>query len=171
MVILVTGASHTGKTALAQKLLEKYKYPYLSIDHLKMGLIRSGNTTLTPVSDEKALTDYLWPIVCEMIKTAIENEQNLIVEGCYIPFEWSKDFESEYLKNIKYLCLVMSNKYITNHFSDIKKYASVVENRMDDEDCTIETVLRDNAEILEQCQNHKVNYLLIDDEYQVDIEL
>ena len=171
MIILITGASHTGKTALAQKLLEKYKYPYLSIDHLKMGLIRSGNTTLTPVSDEKALTDYLWPVVREMIKTAIENAQNLIVEGCYIPFEWSKDFEPEYLKNIKYYCLVMSKKYIMDHFSDIKKYASVVENRMDDEDCTIETVLRDNAEILEQCQKYKVEPLLIDDQYQVDIEL
>ncbi|MCI9568804.1 MAG: adenylate kinase [Lachnospiraceae bacterium] len=171
MIILVTGASHTGKTALAQKLLEKYKYPYLSIDHLKMGLIRSGNTTLTPVSDENALTDYLWPIVREMIKTAIENEQHLIVEGCYIPFDWTKDFESEYLKNMKYYCLVMSKKYITNHFSDIKKYANVVENRINDEDCTIETVLRDNTELLERCQNYNVNYLLIDDEYQVDIEL
>ena len=30
MVLLITGASHTGKTALAQKLLEKYKYPYRS---------------------------------------------------------------------------------------------------------------------------------------------
>ncbi|MBD5393728.1 MAG: ATP-binding protein [Lachnospiraceae bacterium] len=171
MIILITGASHTGKTALAQKLLEKYKYPYLSIDHLKMGLIRSGYTTLTPLSDDKALTDYLWPIVREMIKTAIENEQNLIVEGCYIPFEWSKDFAEEYLENIKYCCLVMSNKYIVDHFSDIKKYASIVENRMDDEDCTMETVLRDNAEILEQSQKYKTGYLLINDEYQVDIEI
>ena len=80
MIILIAGASHTGKTVLAQRLLEKYKYPYLSIDHLKMGLIRSGQTNLTPMDDEK-LTDYLWPIVREMIKTAIENEQNLIVEG------------------------------------------------------------------------------------------
>ncbi len=171
MIILITGASHTGKTALAQKLLEKYKFPYLSIDHLKMGLIRSGNTSLTPLSDDKALTDYLWPIVCEMIKTAIENKQNLIVEGCYIPFDWSKDFEEEYLEYIKYYCLVMSDKYITNHFSDIKKYASIVENRIEDEGCTIESVLRDNAELLELCQNYKANYLLIDDEYQVDIEL
>lgn len=171
MVILIAGASHTGKTVLAQKLLEKYKYPYLSIDHLKMGLIRSGNTTLTPMSDDTALTEYLWPIVREMIKTAIENEQNLIVEGCYIPFGWSKDFESEYLEHMKYYCLVMSDKYITNHFSDIIKYASVVENRLDDGSCTIEVVRRDNAEILEQCQNYKVNYILIDDEYKVDIEL
>lgn len=171
MIILIMGASHTGKTALAQKLLEKYKYPYLSIDHLKMGLIRSGNTTLTPVSDDQALTEYLWPIVREMIKTAIENEQNLVVEGCYIPFDWAKDFESEYLIHIKYYCLVMSENYIKNHFGDIKKYASVVEQRLDDEYCTMETVLRDNAEILKQCQNYKVNYLLIDEEYLVDIEL
>lgn len=171
MIVLITGASHTGKTALAQRLLEKYKYPYLSIDHLKMGLIRSGNTSLTPMSDDSALTDYLWPIVCEMIKTAIENEQNLIVEGCYVPFDWRKGFESQYLENIKYYCLVMSRKYIMDHFSDIKKYASIVENRMDDEYCTIETVLRDNAEILKQCQDHKTEYILIDDEYQVDVEL
>ena len=94
MIVLITGASHTGKTALAQKLLEQYKYPYLSVDHLKMGLIRSGNTELTPMDDNE-LTEYLWPIVCEMIKTAIENEQNLIVEGCYIPFDWQKDFGTE----------------------------------------------------------------------------
>ena len=171
MIILIAGASHTGKTALAQKLLEKYKYPYLSIDHLKMGLIRSGNTMLTPMSDDKALTDYLWPIVCEMIKTAIENKQNLIVEGCYIPFNWSKDFEQGYLDEIKYYCLVMSRNYIINHFNDIKAYANVVENRIDDEYCTLETVLRDNAKILELCRYYKVRYLLIDEEYQIDIEL
>ena len=93
MIIVITGASHTGKTVFAQKLLEKYKYPYLSIDHLKMGLIRSGNAELTPMSDDTDLTKYLWPIVCEIIKTAIENKQNLIVEGCYIPLEGEKDFE------------------------------------------------------------------------------
>lgn len=169
MIVLITGASHTGKTALAQKLLEKYHYPYLSIDHLKMGLIRSGNTSLTPMSDDKDLTDYLWPIVYEMIKTAVENEQNLIVEGCYIPFEWEKYFEKEYLSSIRYYCLIMSERYIKNHFDDIKKYANIIENRMDDEYCTIENVLRDNADVLEACQKHKVNYILIDDEYQVSL--
>lgn len=170
MIILITGASHTGKTALSQKLLEKYKYPYFSIDHLKMGLIRSGNTTLTPMDDDK-LTDYLWPVVREMVKTAIENSQNLIVEGCYIPFDWQKDFEKEYLDNIKYVCLVMSEKYIRNHFDDIKKYASVMENRIDDSWCTLESTLQDNATVLENVKKHGVNYMLIDDLYAVDLEL
>lgn len=170
MIILITGASHTGKTALAQKLLEKYKYPYLSIDHLKMGLIRSGNTELTPLSDDNDLTEYLWPIVREMIKTAIENKQNLIVEGCYIPATWQKDFTKEYLENIKYYCLVMSENYIRNYFDDIKKYAGVIENRIDD-DCTIDSVLENNAKVLELCQKHNANYILIDDEYKIEIDL
>ena len=170
MIILITGASHTGKTALAQKLLEKYKYPYLSIDHLKMGLIRSGNTELTPMDDNE-LTEYLWPIVREMIKTAIENKQNLIVEGCYIPFDWQKDFDSEYLEDIKYFCLVMSEEYIRNHFADIKKYANAIENRLDEEWCTMESVLADNTEILALAQKYDVNYILIEDKYEINIEL
>ena len=171
MIILITGASHTGKTALAQKLLEKYKYPYFSIDHLKMGLIRGGYTELTPMSDDGELTKYLWPIVCGIIKTAIENKQNLIIEGCYIPFSWADSFEKEYLDNIRYYCLVMSEKYIRNYFSDIKRYADVIESRIDDEWCTLETVLADNAQMLADAKKHKVNYVLIDDEYEIDIDL
>ncbi len=170
MIIIITGASHTGKTALAQKLLEKYKYPYLSIDHLKMGLIRSGNTELTPMDDAE-LVEYLWPIVREMIKTAIENNQNLIVEGCYIPFDWQNDFEQQYLEHIKYYCLIMSEEYIRNHFADIKKYANIIENRLDDEWCTIESVLIDNAEVLALAQKHNINFILIDDQYEININL
>ena len=170
MIILITGASHTGKTALAQKLLEKVKYPYLSIDHLKMGLIRSGNTKLTPMDDNQ-LTEYLWPIVREMIKTAIENHQNLIVEGCYIPFDWQKDFACEYLEHIQYYCLIMSENYIKSHFADIKKYANVIEHRLNDEYCTMESVLADNAQTLNLAQKHNVNYILIEDNYEMDIHL
>ena len=169
MTILITGASHTGKTALAQRLLETYHYPYLSIDHLKMGLIRSGNTDLTPM-DDQALTAYLWPIVREIIKTAIENRQNLIVEGCYIPFDWEADFTPEYLEHIRYYCLVMSEQYIRNHFADIKGYANIIENRLDDSGCTMESVLADNQEMLSLAQKYHVNYILIEDEYEDRLE-
>ena len=171
MIILITGASHIGKTALAQSLLEKYKYPYLSIDHLKMGLIRSRNTELTPMSNDNDLTAYLWPIVCEMIKTAIENKQNLIVEGCYIPFDWQKDFDSKYLENIQSFCLVMSEGYIRKHFAEIKGYANFIENRLDDEWYTMESALADNANILTLAQRYNANYILIEDKYEINIDL
>ena len=143
MVILITGATHTGKTVLAQRMLERYGYPYLSMDHLKMGLIRSCQTDLTPVDDD-ALTDYLWPIVREIVKTAIENRQNLIVEGCYVPFHWRKDFSEEYLSAIRFICLAMTDRYIDDHFDEILTHSFDIESRMDDSYCTADFLKAEN---------------------------
>ncbi len=170
MVILIAGTTHTGKTVLAQKLLEKYKFPYLSIDHLKMGLIRSNQTTLSATDDEK-LTPYLWAILKEIIKTAIENGQNLIVEGCYIPFDWAKDFSKDYLLHIKYYCLIMSKNYIQEHFSDILANESIVEQRLTSGDLIQENLIKENESNVQMCKKYGLNCILIDTEYKVDIEL
>ena len=167
MIILIGGASHTGKTLLAQRLLEKHHYPYLSIDHLKMGLIRSDNTNLTPMDDDK-LTDYLWPIVREMVKTAIENGQNLIVEGCYIPFDWEKDFAPAYREQIRYVCLIMSRNYIENHFEDIRDHGSAIEQRLDDSGLSKDTLVRDNEQNLLLCREYGCRYILLDDAYNIN---
>ncbi len=164
MVILISGASHAGKTALAQTLLEQHHYPYLSLDHLKMGLIRSGQTNLTPLSEDADLTAYLWPIAREMVKTAVENRQNLIVEGCYIPFDWQKDFEKEYHRHIKHYCLVMSEEYIRNHFDDIVNYANVIEKRGADE-CNMEELIADNLKNLQLAKKYNTPVILIDEDY------
>lgn len=168
MIILITGASHTGKTRLAQQLLEEYKYPYLSIDHLKMGLIRSGNTLLTPLDDAE-LTGYLWPIVREMIKTAIENRQNLIVEGCYIPFNWRQDFDETYLTSIRFICLAMTDRYIEAHFNEIKVHASDIESRLDDTDCTADGLKAENRAYLEGFTECGEPVAIIDDDYEKTI--
>ena len=168
MIILIGGASHTGKTLFAQRLLEKYQYPYLSIDHLKMGLIRSGQTELTPMDDDK-LTDYLWPIVREMVKTAIENKQNLIVEGCYIPFDWKKDFAEEYLQHICYCCLIMSRQYIEIHFAEIQHHANAIENRLDDSGLDTWALIRENEQNLARCKEHDCRYIWIDEEYHIPL--
>ena len=169
MIILIAGTSHTGKTHLAQKLLEKYKMPYLSIDHLKMGLIRSGNTPLTPQDDDK-LTEYLWPIVREIIKTAIENHQNLIVEGCYIPFEWRKDFDANYQKSIKFLCLAMTESYIDCKFDKIKAHASDIELRLDDSDLCIGALKNDNKKNIEGFKKAGEKIILIEDDYDSSLQ-
>ncbi len=169
MIVLIAGATHTGKTALAQRLLEKYRYPYLSIDHLKMGLIRSGQTQLTP-EDDRELAAYLWPIVREMVKTAIENHQNLVVEGCYIPFDWQADFEGTYLQEIRYTCLVMTRQYIETHWEEIFRFGNVIEARQKDS-LNKEALIGENEENFRQCREKELGYILIDESYQVDLEL
>jgi len=170
MIILIGGSTHTGKTALSQKLIEKYNFPAMSLDHLKMGLIRSGMTNLTPNDDDK-MTDLLWPFVKEIIKTAIENKQNMIIEGCYFPYDWKSYFNEDYLKHIKLVYLIMTSYYIENHFDDILKYASIIEERLDDTECTKQLLLRDNKTCLEMCKKYNCDYILINDEYKVDIQL
>lgn len=170
MVILIAGSSHTGKTLLAQQLLEKYKYPYLSIDHLKMGLIRSENTNLT-VSEDKKLTEYLWNIVKEIIKTNIENDQNVIIEGCYIPFDWKKYFKENYLKKIKYICLIMTEEYIKNNFNKIIEYENSIENRIVKGDININKIIEENKYNLEMCKRFQNKYILIDKKYKIDLDL
>ena len=165
MIILITGASHTGKTLLAQRMLETYKYPYLSIDHLKMGLIRSGCTRLTP-EDDAELTAYLWPIVREIIKTAVENRQNLIVEGCYIPFDWRSDFDERYLPDIRFLCLAMTDAYLDAHFSEIGAHASDIELRQHDATPTLESVRADHHAYIEGFRRRHERVVLIDSDFE-----
>ncbi len=165
MVILITGAGHTGKTLLAQRMLEKYKYPYLSVDHLKMGFIRSGRTELRPEDDE-ALVEYLWPIIREIIKTAIENRQNLIIEGCYIPFFWRRDFGKDYLPFIKFICLAFSEEYIEAHFDEIVGYESEIESRLFEADCSITSLKEDNRIVIEGFQSAGENVEIIDSDYE-----
>ena len=169
MIILITGASHTGKTALAQRLLEKRHIPYLSIDHLKMGLIRSGQTALTP-EDDDALTAYLWPIVREIIKTAIENRQDLTVEGCYVPFGWRKDFDERYVSKIRFLCLAMTDAYIDAHFDAILSHASDVEARLDDSDCTPERLKADNRRVIKGFLAAGEPVMRIDADWEATVE-
>lgn len=165
MILLITGSSHVGKTILAQRMLEKYKYPYLSIDHLKMGLIRSGNTNLTS-EDDGELTGYLWPIVREIIKTVIENKQDLIVEGCYVPADWREDFDEQYLSDIKFICLAMTEDYIENHYNDIIGHESDIESRMIEADCTKEGLKQCNRWFIDAFSNAGEKVMLIEDDFE-----
>lgn len=170
MIILINGATHSGKTLLAQRLLEKYKFPYLSIDHLKMGLIKSNNTSLTPCDDDKLLP-YLWNIVKEIIKTAIENEQDLIIEGAYIPFDFKDSFTEEYLEHIRYTCIVFSQKYIESNFEKIIENRDRIEKRLFDSSLTREFLISEHKHYLDGCKEHSLEYILVDKEYNVDYSI
>jgi len=167
MVIIITGATHTGKTKLAQRILEMKNYPYLSIDHLKMGLIRSGNTNLT-VEDDGELTKYLWPIVSEMIKTSIENKQNLIVEGCYVPFDWKKDFSYSYISNIKYICLAFSKEYIENNMNSIIEHENDIEDRI--YELNNNHLIEDNEYYINGCKENNLPCKLVTKDYNLVID-
>lgn len=165
MIYLISGATHSGKTLLAQRLMETLHISVLSQDHLKMGLIRSGQTDLTPMDDDK-LTDYLWPITREIIKTAIENHQSLIVEGCYIPFDFERELDKCYLDEIQAVWIVLSEQYIKTHEKEIIEYGNVIERRMENSVDSNE-LIAENQKILRECEAHHLNVIEVKQEYDV----
>ncbi len=166
MIILIGGSSHVGKTLIAQKLIEKYHYPCTSLDHLKMGFIRTGRTELT-VNDDYDMRFFLWPFAAEMVKTAIENNQNMILEGCYIPGSWKESFTAEYLKHIRCMFIVMSEHYLRCHFDHVVEYANVIEQRLDDQP-DLERLIQCSKDFKDDCIRNDIPYIEIDEEFDSD---
>jgi putative acetyltransferase len=170
MVILIAGASYAGKTIMAQKLLEKYKIPYFSIDHLKMGIYRGNNNCgFSPESTDEIITEKLWPIIKEIIKTIIENKQNIIIEGCYFPYSM-EDMEKEYLEKIIIFCIGFSEQYIRQNLSTkIYDNRSVIERREYDFIEDIEKYILENEERKQKYMKNGIKYFEINEDYEKEI--
>ncbi|MCL2704161.1 MAG: 2-phosphoglycerate kinase [Defluviitaleaceae bacterium] len=172
MVILIGGVSHTGKTYMAQQLLEKYKYPYLSIDHLKMGLYRANTGCgFTPCDDDEIIGEKLWGLLKGIIMTSIENNQNLIIEGCYLFPQNINEIETEYQRNIICFYLGLSKTYIEKCFqSEILRHRSVIEARGYETDFNLDDYILQNIKQKELCRKYNAEYFEIDKNYQNEID-
>ena len=169
MVLLISGSTHTGKTKLANDLMVKYQIPYLSIDHIKMGLIRTKMIDVTVYEDEK-IEELIGPVIREIIKTNIENNQNLIIEGCYIPYNYKEYFDEKYLDKIRSISIIMSENYINSNFNKILEFENVIEKRLT-EDIKKEELIIDNNKNLSLCKKYNLDYILIDKEYKINFEI
>ena len=167
MVILIGGVSCTGKTVMAQKLLEKYKIPYLSIDHIKMGLIRGSKYCDFSATDgDDELTNKLWPIVKGIIKTNIENRQHIIIEGCYLHPEDIRNFEPEYLEQIIALYIGFSKDYLEKYFdSGIVEHRSEIEQKDYDDYMNRDDFIKLHSQFKDLCKSNNAKFFEINDDY------
>ena len=174
MIILIGGVGYAGKTFMAQKLLEKYKMPYLSIDHLKMGIYRADeNCGFTPLDSLEHIGEKLWGILKGIIMTNIENKQNLIIEGIYFLPEKIKELQNdeEYAPYIISFYMGFSGNYIKNNFySKILANRSAIEDRGYDNSDTVNDYIRENAQIKKMCEDGGAKYFEIDGEYEEEIK-
>ena len=166
MIIFIGAPSHTGKTALAQRLMERFWIPYLSEDHLKMGLFRGWpDCGFHPEGSQENISAKLWPVVKAMAMTAIENGQNLIIEGCYHSPEQIAEFEPGYAGYVLAFWMAFSRRYIETNYDSITAYESVIERREEDHPNPGE--LADESEALRaRCLAQGAQGFLIDGDYE-----
>ena len=174
MVILIGGVSCTGKTIMAQRLLEKYMIPYLSIDHVKMGLIRGNKyCDFSATDNDDELTTKLWPIVKGIIMTNIENRQHIIIEGCYLPPEHIRDFEPQYLEQIIALYIGFSKNYLEKYF-----ITGIVEHRNEielkeynghDDYINLDNFINLHTQLKERCRKYNAKFFEINEDYEAEM--
>ncbi len=168
MVLLIGGVSHVGKTLLAQRLLEKYRYPYTSIDHIKMGLIRGyTGCGFTALDSDAVISRALWGVLQGMVDTCLENRQNLILEGCYLPPEQVKKYDRADLAAVY---LAFSEAYIRTRFDRIIGYENAIETRKFPGDLDLEPFIRENAELQDACAAAGVPCFVIQGDYEQALE-
>ena len=172
MVILIGGVGYAGKTFLAQKLLEKYKFPYLSIDHLKMGMCRANiDCGFTPLDSTEHISEKLWPILKGIIMTNIENEQNLIVEGIYLLPNKINELGDDYLEDVISFYLGFSEEYIEKYFeSKITYHRCVINSRGYDNSDTISEYISENKIFKSIYEKNHAKYFEISEDYQKEME-
>lgn len=164
MIIFIGGCSHSGKTLLANALMKELQIPYLCMDHIKMGLIRSHMIPLTPEADAQ-LQPVLWKVIKEIAHTAWENKQNLIIEGCYLPNDWKVEFTEQERLAIAEIFLVLDPAYITTHQKDIFTYANVIEQRKVEDTALLTKLMKENEAMKQSCWKHGNEMILIHDDY------
>lgn len=65
----------------------------------------------------------------------------------------------------------MTEKYIDTNYNNIKLYENVIEDRKYQSDIDIEELKQENKNNLELCKKYANEYILISDEYNVDLIL
>lgn len=168
MIILIGGESHTGKTLMAQNLLEKYKYPYTSLDHLKMGLVRGyKNCEFTPLDSDEYISDKMWGFVDGIINTCLENNQHIILEGCYLPPDRVNSIISD---KVIAIYIVFSEEYIDKNFDKILDYENIIEKRITTFEVNKEEFKLDNYNLKNKCISNGIPYFEIKNDYIEEIK-
>lgn len=168
MVILIGGASCIGKTLMAQRLLERYKIPYLSLDHLKMGLYRADESCgFTPEGNADLIEEKLWPIVRGIIMTVIENRQSLVIEGCYLYPQRLRELGPEYTARIIPVFMGFSAEYVReNYHCGIIGHRSEIELREYAEERTAEQMIVEQEFWKTMCESEGARYFELDGDYE-----
>jgi putative acetyltransferase len=171
MVVLIGGAGGVGKTLMAQRLLESYKIPYLSIDHLKMGICRTHLCEFSPEDSDEMIGEQLWPILRGIILTNIENHQNMIIEGCYLLPDKINTLGDNILQQILYFGVGFSESYIRNNFtSGILRHWRDIEARGYDLNPTVEETLANHKTQKERYTKHNAFYFEIEQNYEHELD-
>lgn len=169
MIVLIGGVGHTGKTLLSQRLLEQYRIPSTSLDHLKMGLAGGfPGCGFGPEDSWKWIGERMAGMVENMLRVCRENGQSILLEGCYLMPEQAK---KEMEKGAAAVFLAFGDGYIDRNFQRILDFENVIERRRFPGDLSLQKLKEENCQIKEACRRAGVPLVEVSEDYRAAEEL
>lgn len=163
MVYLISGASRSGKSILANMIHKKTNISVLPTDAIMMaffnGVPQFGiHPELWP--DEIAIK--LWDFYKSLITVFIENEEDYIIEGeSFLP-EHIRDLEEEYKGRVKSCFIGFSTISVETKKEHVKLYANkndwLLGNSEEYITNHITNMIGYSKTIKKSCENHNVTY-------------
>lgn len=82
MLYLIGGASRSGKSIVARRLLHERGIPYFSLDFLMMGLVNGlPELGFDPDQPSRVTAEKLWPLLRAVLVNILETEVDYLIEG------------------------------------------------------------------------------------------
>jgi putative acetyltransferase len=123
MIYFVAGAARAGKTYMAKRLMAMLGIPLLELDYLKMGFANGlPEYGIHPFQDEATLGNLLWPYVKGIIKAMVENEDDYIIEGCYVLPEFAAEARQKHGGVIRACFLGYADMSLSEKLAEVRRY-------------------------------------------------
>lgn len=164
MLYIISGSSRSGKTMIAEKIMEQCKIPYLSIDWLVMGF--------TNGIPEYGIHDKLWPNeiaekIWSFLKAFCENliwsGTDYVIEGEAVLPELINGLLKKYPDSVKVCYVGYTEVNINDKVKDIYDYSSEKNDWLTNESNEyvqnhISNMIEYSKGIKKACENYNIRY-------------
>ncbi|BBH20095.1 hypothetical protein Back11_14400 [Paenibacillus baekrokdamisoli] len=165
MLYIIGGASRSGKTTSAKRILKESEIPYLSLDYLMMGIANGiPEFGVYPTEGDFITGQKLWKVVNPLMTAMVENEIDYTVEGVQLIPSYVSQFEQRYSGKVKPCFIGLAELNVKHSVEEMKFHSSKTENDglKDLNYAEIVTVLEriktDSIRIREECEKCNLKY-------------
>jgi len=191
MIILISGASHTGKTMLAKRLCERYQIPYKNIEYIKQHMLLSADSDGINVgnaleSNKYVLSENVWFIVENIVRDGLEKGEGMVLDGNFLPPHRVRALDDV---GVISMHLIFTPEYIEKNYDVILKHRKEESSIHDDGDIlqimsnegilkesiskniSKEAMLAENNTLKNSCADEVVSYFMFQENHESEMDL
>ena len=165
MIYIISGASRSGKTLIAKKMMVEYNIPYLSLDSLVMGF--TNGIPEYGIHDKlwpHEIAERLWPFLKAMLQNMLWSDIDYILEGEAVLPRHIAELSKEHPDEMRVCYLGFSDVKLEEKVEDIYKYSRGKKDWLTNESRAyvedhINNMIVYSQRVEKECIKYKIKYI------------